>query len=93
MYDLKTVLDNIADDLAKENPELSDAEISLATVRLKVTVLYVTLSEIGIQGKGLNDDQLFGVTTGLVELSEWMLSREMLIKTMPQIEAELNGDN
>lgn len=87
--DLLTVLDMVADGLAKDRPDLSEAEVALSTIRLNLTVLAQTLAEIGVTGEGLSNDALYGICNGIVDTCAWIIAKEMVDETMPEIENEL----
>lgn len=92
MKDLLSVLDAVADGLAEENPDMNEAEVALATIRLNLTVLVTTLTQIGMNGEDLSNDALYGICTGLVETCEWILAKELVNHTMPLIENELRDE-
>lgn len=91
MPDLLTVLDAVAAGLSEDQPQLSEAEVALATIRLNLTVLCQTLAGIGMTGDGLDNEQLYGITTGLVETVQWLVSKELLTETLNDIDKEFEG--
>lgn len=88
MPDLLSVLDAVAAGLTEDQPEMSEAEVVVATVRLNLTVLCQTLAQIGVTGDGLDNEQLYGITSGLVETVQWMAGKEMLAATLSDIDEE-----
>jgi hypothetical protein len=90
--DLLGTLDYVAAEMSKELPDLSEAEIVVATIRLNLTALAQTLAEIGVMGSGLSNESLYGITQGIIESCEWMISKEAAWEGMSTIEAAANGE-
>jgi hypothetical protein len=67
---------------------MSESEVAFATIRLNLTVLCQTLAQIGMSGDYLDNEQLFGITSGLVETVQWMAAKEMLSMTLDDIQNE-----
>lgn len=92
MSDLLTTLDRIADDMSKDFPDMSEAEVALAVIRLNLTVLVTTLTQLGMNGEDLSNEALYGICMGLVDTCQWMLAKELVDHTMPLIENELRDE-
>lgn len=89
---LQGALDFVAEAMAKDFPEMSEAEVAFSTVRLNLTAVGTMLAQFGMTGRDLPNESLYGICTGLIETVEWMVAKDESWASSKEIEGFANGE-
>jgi hypothetical protein len=84
-------LDFVFDEVRKEEPELTDSEAAFRVIRMNMHAFVQAMAEFGLTGQDLPNEALYNVTTGVVEMCEWMAAKEGISDVVAGFEKELDS--
>jgi hypothetical protein len=88
---MSDTLDIVFETMKKEEPEWTDLQTAFHVIRMNLTAFVQAMAEFGVTGEDLPNESLYGVTTGVVEMVEWMAAKEGISDVVAGFEKELDN--